>query len=81
VDFLCTHLNREDEHILFLGSPVFPQGRTPEHKIFAARNIKTGFWAGSITVAVVRYRKGMGYLNTAYLATLEPNGRVLWQHP
>jgi hypothetical protein len=57
------------------------EGRTPEHKIFAARNIKTGFWAGGITVAVVRYRKGMGYLNTAYLATLEPNGRVLWQRP
>ena len=57
------------------------EGRTPEHKLFTARNITTGFWAGSITTAVVRYRKGVGYLNTAYLTTLEPRGRVLWPHP
>jgi len=57
------------------------EGRTPEHKVLTARNITTGFWAGSITVAVVRYRKGIGYLNTAYLTTLEPKGKVLWQRP
>jgi hypothetical protein len=50
-------------------------------KVFTARNIMTGFWAGSITVAVVRYRSGIGYLNTAYVATLEPQGRILWQRP
>ena len=57
------------------------EGRTPEHQVFTARNITTGFWTGSITVAVVRYRKGIGYLNTAYLTTLEPKGKVLWQRP
>ena len=57
------------------------EGRTSAHKIFAARNITAGFWAGSITVAVVQYRKGVGYLNTAYLTTLDPTGRILWQRP
>jgi hypothetical protein len=56
---------------------VVYEGRTPEHKVFTARNITTGFWAGSITIAVVRYRKGIGYLNTAYLTTLEPKGKIL----
>ena len=60
---------------------VVHEGRTPEHKVFTARTITTGFWAGSITVAVVRYRKGIGYLNTAYLTTLNPIGRVLWPRP
>ena len=57
------------------------EGRTPEHKVFTARNIKTGFWVRSITVAVVRYKKGTGYLNTAYLTTLEPKGTILWRRP
>jgi hypothetical protein len=57
------------------------EGRTPEHKLFTARNIKVGLWAGSITIAVVRYRKDIGYLNTAYLTTLEPKGKILWPHP
>jgi hypothetical protein len=60
---------------------VVYEGRTSEHKVFTARNITTGFWANSLTVAVVRYRKGIGYLNTAYLTTLNPTGRVLWQRP
>jgi len=60
---------------------VVYEGRTPEHKVFTARNITTGFWAGSITVAVVRYRKDIGYLNTAYLTAQEPKGRILWQRP
>ena len=60
---------------------VIYEGRTPEHKLFTARNITTGFWAGSITVAVVRYKKGIGYLNTAYLTTLEPKGSILWPRP
>ena len=60
---------------------VVYEGRTPEHKLFTARNITSGLWAGSITVAVVRYRKDIGYLNTAYLTTLEPKGKRLWPHP
>ena len=57
------------------------EGRTAAHKIFTTRNITAGFWAGSITVVVVQYRKDVGYLNTAYLTTLDPKGRILWQHP
>lgn len=60
---------------------VVYEGKTPEHKVFTARNITTGFWAGSITVAVVRYRKRIGYLNTAYLTAQEPKGKILWQRP
>ena len=60
---------------------VVYEGRTSEHKIFSAQNIKAGFWAGSITMAVVRYKKDVGYLNTAYFTTLKPKGRVLWQRP
>jgi hypothetical protein len=75
-------VGKEDQVKEAIETPdVVYEGRTPEHKLFTARNIKTGFWAGHITVAVVRYTKGIGYLNTAYLTTLEPKGRVLWQHP
>jgi hypothetical protein len=60
---------------------VVYEGRTPEYKLFTARNITTGFWAGSITVAVVQYRRSISYLNTAYLTTLEPKGKILWPRP
>ena len=72
-------IGKEDQVKAVIESPdAVYEGRTPEHKLFTARNITTGFWSGSITVAVVQYRKGMGYLNTAYLTTLNPRGRVLW---
>jgi hypothetical protein len=56
---------------------VVYEGRTLKHKLFTARNIKAGLWAGSITVTGVQYRRNIGYLNTAYLTTLEPKGKIL----
>ena len=75
-------IGKEDQVKAAIEHPdIVYEGRTPGHKLFTARNITTGFWAGSITVAVVQYRNDIGYLNTAYLTTLEPRGRVLWQRP
>jgi hypothetical protein len=50
------------------------QGNKPNRKTFVARNITTGFWAGYLTVAIVRYdaRHNTGYLVTAYLAPSTP---------
>lgn len=84
-DHLILHaemIGRDEQVKAAIENPdVVYGGRTPEHKVFTARSITTGFWAGSITVAVVQYRKDVGYLNTAYLTTLVPKGRILWKRP
>jgi hypothetical protein len=75
-------VGKEDQVKAAIEHPdVVYEGRTPNHKLFTARNITTGFWASSITVAVVQYGKGVGYLNTAYLTTLDPKGNILWKRP
>ncbi len=53
-------------------------GRTSTHKLFTAR-VNSGFYAGSLVVAVVRYQRGVGYLNTAYLSGLAPKGAMIWK--
>lgn len=52
-----------------------------KRKVFQSQNIKTGFWAGTITTVVVHYdiNTGIGSIVTAYLTGLAYNGAVLWK--
>jgi hypothetical protein len=58
------------------------EGSIAGRKTFIALNIATGFWAGHLTVAVVRYNAlaNMGHLTTAYLANaIPPRWVSLWK--
>jgi len=48
-------------------------------RLFRGKTITDGFWKGSFACVIIEYDKAdVGYVRTAYLATLEPRGKVLW---
>jgi hypothetical protein len=55
-------------------------GQTNADRLFRGERFQSGFWTGNFPVVVVTYSgsAGLGFLNTAYLSTLEPVGALLW---
>jgi hypothetical protein len=74
---------REDQVKTAIEQPVtVHEGNKPHTLVFRGQQIAKGFWRNASVLAVVEYRRnGDGYLNTAYLDTLEPPGAVKWRKP
>ncbi len=75
-------IGRENEVVAAIANPdsVF-DGNVPDSKVFQGVPIPTGFWTGATPIAVVRYRKAVGFLITAYLGTPGPDWRLIWARP
>jgi len=73
---------REHQVIAAITNPdsVF-DGNVLDSKVFQGVPIPTGFWTGATPIAVVRYRRAVGFLVTAYLGSPSPDWRLIWARP
>ena len=59
---------------------VYETSRT-DRLLFRGQTLLSGFWQGNFAKVIVNYRTNIGFLITAYLATLEPRGKIRWSQP
>jgi hypothetical protein len=71
---------REDQVKAAIEKPLsVHEGNKANRLVYRGQQIASGFWRNAHVIAVVEYRRNKdGYLDTAYMDTLEPPGAVKW---